>query len=219
DFGRRVDRGEFHLIAAGARSSLGVAAATPTQLLDLVDDRAVFTTPQTTKNLIGLIGLNGNYALTDTWSLQGNLYIRRYSQNHLDHGNNFLLGGSIDYSTGSFNADSKLGFIYPDLFVGLNRAIPGNGAIIHTLGGVGFVPVDTSTRNTYYGFYGLDTFDIDERLSLTAGGRLNVASIGVGDRLGTAPELNSNQAYAHFNPVSGVTYKLTPGLTAYFGYS
>ncbi len=313
DFGRRVDRGEFHLVAAGSRASLGVAAATPIQLLDQIDDRSVFTTPQTTKNLMGLVGLNGNYALTNTWSLQGNLYVRGYSQNHLDgnvadtercstsaspqfrdhlcleddgfarpnpvttafrdqfaildqsnnaipcppgsgntcnatpygtidrtanrattlggslqsasteslfgHGNNFLLGGSIDYSTGSFNSDSTLGFIYPDLFVGINRAIPGNGAIIRTLGNVGFVPVDTSTRNTYYGFYGLDTFDIDERLSLIAGGRLNVASIAVGDRLGDAPELNSNQTYAHFNPVSGLTYKLTPGLTAYFGYS
>src|SRR5439155_1237855 len=43
DIGRRTDRGEFHLIAAGATSSLGVAAATPIQLLDL-NDRAVFTT-------------------------------------------------------------------------------------------------------------------------------------------------------------------------------
>ncbi len=312
DIGRTTDRGEFHLIGAGATSSLGVAAATPIQLLDL-DDRAVFTTPQTTKNRMGLLGLNGNYALSDTWSLQGNLYIRGFSQKHLDgnvantercsnsvspefrdhlclqddafarpdpvttafrdqfaildqnnntiacppgtgntcnatpygtidrtanhattiggslqtasteslfgHGNNFLVGGSIDHSSGSFNADSTLGFVNPDLTVTINPAIPGNGAIIHTLGNVGFAPVDTSTRNTYYGLYGLNTFDIDERLSLTAGGRLNVASIGVGDRLGNSPELNSNQTYAHFNPVSGLTYKLTPGLTAYFGYS
>src|SRR5438094_377291 len=83
DIGRRTDRGEFHLIAAGATSSLGVAAATAIQLLDL-DDRAVFTTPQTTKNRMGLLGLNGNYALAATWSLQGNLYIRGFSQNHID---------------------------------------------------------------------------------------------------------------------------------------
>jgi iron complex outermembrane receptor protein len=312
DLGRRTDRAEFHLIAAAASSSLGVAAATPVQLLDL-DDRAVFTTPQTTKNQMGLLGLNGSYALTDTWSLQGNVYIRGFSQKHVDgnvadtercsnsaspqfrdhlclqddsftppdpvttafhdqfaildqsnnpidcppgtgntcnatpygtidrsanhattlggslqaasteslfgHGNNFLLGGSIDHSNGSFNADSTLGFINPDLTVAINRTIPGNGAIIHTLGGVAYGPVDTSTRNTYYGLYTLDTFDIDERLALTAGGRLNVASVAVGDRLGTSPELNSNQTYAHFNPVSGLTYKLTSNLTAYFGYS
>src|SRR5437667_5493440 len=83
DLGRRTDRGEFHLIAAGATSSLGVGAATPIQLLD-ADDRAVFTTPQTTKNQMGLLGLNGNYALTDAWSLQGNLYIRGFSQKHID---------------------------------------------------------------------------------------------------------------------------------------
>src|ERR1700737_2870376 len=59
DIGRRTDRGEFHLIAVGATSSLGVAAATPIQLLDL-DDRAVFPTPQTTKNQMRLLGVNGN---------------------------------------------------------------------------------------------------------------------------------------------------------------
>lgn len=48
---------------------------------------------------------------------------------------------------------------------------------------------------------------------------MNIASIGVSDTFGTSPELNSNQTYTHFNPVGGLTYKLTPTLTGYFGYS
>jgi iron complex outermembrane receptor protein len=312
DLGWRNDGGELHLIAAGATSSFGVAAATPVQLLDL-DNRAIFTTPQTTDNKMGLVALNGKYTLNELWSLQGNLYIRGFSQDHLDgnaanlercsgsaspqfinhlcleddgfprpvpvttafrnqfatldqnndpipcpsgsgnpcavtpygtidrtanhattlgaslqaastarlfdHSNNFLVGGSIDRSVGNFNAESTLGFINPDLTVIVNPAIPGNGAIIHTLGGFGYGPVSTDTRNIYYGLYALNTFDIDERFSATAGGRLNVASIGVSDTLGTSPDLNSNQTYTHFNPVGGLTYKLTPTLTGYFGYS
>jgi len=35
----------------------------------------------------------------------------------------------------------------------------------------------------------------------------------------TAPSSTATRTYAHFNPVSGLTYKLTPGLTVYFGYS
>lgn len=312
DFGRRTDRGEFHLITGGAISSLGVAAATPIQLLQL-DDRAIFTTPQTTDNKMGFVALNGKYALTDTWSLQGNAYIRGFAQDHLDgnaaelercsdssspqfrnhlclqddpfprpnpvttafhdqfaildtnnnpipcppgsgntcnttpwgtidrtanhattlgaslqaastkrlfdHGNNFLVGGSIDYSRGNFNADSTLGIINPDLTVAADPTIPGTGSIIHTLGGFGYGPVDTNTRNAYYGVYALDTFDIDERLSATAGMRFNIATISVSDQLGTTPDLNSSQTYTHFNPVTGFTYKLTPDLTGYFGYS
>jgi iron complex outermembrane receptor protein len=312
DFGWKGDGGELHLIAAGATSSFGVAAATPVQLLDL-NYRAIFTTPQTTDNKMGLVALNGKYALSDDWLLQGILYIRGFSQDHLDgnaanlercsngsspqflnhlclqddafprpnpvtaafhdqfaildtnnnpipcppgsgntcnttpygtidrtanhattlgaslqaadtgslfdHGNNLLVGGSIDRSVGNFNADSTLGFINSDLTVTVNPTIPGNGAIIHTLGGFGYGPVSTDTRNIYYGLYALDTFDVDERLSATAGARLNIASIGISDTLGTSPDLNSNQTYSHFNPVTGLTYKITPNLTGYFGYS
>jgi iron complex outermembrane receptor protein len=313
DFGWRRDGAELHLIAAGALSSFGVAASTPIQLLDQ-NFRSVFTTPQTTDNKMGLIALNGTYALTDTWSLQGNLYIRGFDQNHLDgnaanvercsngsspefrnhlclqddafllnnpvvttafhdsfaildtngnpipcppgsgntcnanpygtvdrtanhattlgaslqavnngtlfdHGNNFLVGGSIDRSVGNFNADSTLGFINPNLVIVDNPLIPGNGDIIHTLGGFGYGPVSTDTRSIYYGVYALNTFDVDERLSATAGARVNIASIGVSDTIGTSPDLNSNDIFTHFNPVAGFTYKLTPSLTGYFGYS
>ena len=83
DFGRRTERGEFHLVGAGALSSLGVAGATPIQLLEL-DDRAIFTTPQTTDSKMGFVALNGKYALSDTWSLQGNAYIRGFAQDHID---------------------------------------------------------------------------------------------------------------------------------------
>jgi iron complex outermembrane recepter protein len=312
DLGWRSDGAELHLIASGALSSFGVAAATPIQLLDQ-NFRSIFTTPQTTDNKMGLLALNGKYALNDIWSLQGNLYIRGFAQNHvdgngadlercsnsssrqfinhlclqddpfprpnpvttafhdgfaildpnnnpipcppgsgntcnttpygtvdrtanhattlgasvqavstgnlLDHGNNFLVGGSIDRSVGNFNADSTLGFINPDLTVPNNPLIPGNGDIIHTLGGFGYGPVSTNTRSIYYGLYALNTFDVDERLSATAGARLNIASIGIGDTIGTSPDLNSNETFTHFNPVTGLTYKLTPSLTGYFGYS
>ncbi len=313
DFGRRTDRGEFHLVAAGAISSLGVAAATPdTTSRSWTTERSSQRRRRPTTRW-AWSRLNGKYALTDTWSLQGNAYIRGFAQDHVDgngadvercsnssspqfinhlclqddgfprpnpvtaafhnqfaildqnnnpipcppgsgntcnttpwgtidrtanhattlgaslqaasteklfdHGNNFLVGGAIDYSRGNFNADSTLGIINPDLTVTADPAIPGTGSIIHTLGGFGYAPVDTNTRNAYYGVYALDTFDIDERLSATAGMRFNIANVAVSDQLGTSPDLNSSQTYTHFNPVTGFTYKLTPDLTGYFGYS
>jgi iron complex outermembrane recepter protein len=312
DFGWRSDRAELHLIGAVAASAFGVAAATPLDLLSL-DNRAVYTTPQTTQNRMGLLGLSGKYALTETFSLQSNLYIRGFRQHHIDgnpgdtercsngsstqflnhlclqddafprpnpitaafhdqfaildqnnspipcpaeagnpcgtapygtldrtatrattmgaslqatsteplfgHGNHFVIGGGIDRGRVNFTAASTLGLLNPDLTITINPAISGNGAIIHTLGGFGFVPVNIDTRNTYYGFYALDVFDITERLAATAGARLNIATLAIGDRLGTSPDLNSSQTYIRLNPVTGLTYKLTQSLTAYGGYS
>jgi iron complex outermembrane receptor protein len=314
DIGYRDDRSEFHLYGAVSSSSFGVAAATPVQLL-ANDWRSIYTTPQTTTNDMALVGVNGKYAVTDTWSLQGNLYGRFFRQNHVDgndgnvercsaassfanqlcleddgfprpapftgaaalafrnqfvilnqnnqtipcppgsgntcspvpygtidqtntksdtfggslqatnddkifdHGNHFVIGGSIDRGSTSFGATSTLGYIYPDLSVGFNPAIPGNGSVIHTLGNVGYTPVSVDTRNTYYGLYVSDTFDITERLSATAGGRYNVAKIKVADVLGTSPDLNSDSTFQRFNPVAGLTYKIAPWLTAYGGYS
>ena len=39
------------------------------------------------------------------------------------------------------------------------------------------------------------------------------------DQLGTSPELNGSHTFSRINPVAGVTFKLTPTLTAYAGYS
>ena len=137
----------------------------------------------------------------------------------LEHGNHFVFGGSIDRSTTTFSTDSTLGFVNPDLTVTVDPTVPGNGAIIHTLGDIGYGPRSIETHNTYYGIYALDTFDVTERLSATAGARLNILELTVRDRLGNSPDLNSTQTYTRLNPVVGLTYKLAAGPTAYIGYS
>lgn len=83
DFGWKGDKAEVHLIASGASNSLGVVGPTPVQML-AVDDSSVYTWPQTTDNKMGLLALNGRYDLTDTWQLQGNVYVRRFKQSHVD---------------------------------------------------------------------------------------------------------------------------------------
>ena len=83
DLGWRNDRVEVHLIGAAAKSSFGAAAATPVQLLDR-DSRSIFTNPQTTDNEMALLALNGSYAPSETWTLQGNVYGRGFKQVHVD---------------------------------------------------------------------------------------------------------------------------------------
>jgi len=138
----------------------------------------------------------------------------------LGHGNYFVIGASVDRSKIGFQANSELGYIYPDLFVGPNAAIPGTGDIIRTAGNLGFSPVSLAAWQTYYGAYFNETFDLTNRLSLTAGGRYNLAAIDMADLFGTSPDLSASYTYARFNPVTGLTYKILPELmTFYAGYS
>lgn len=136
-----------------------------------------------------------------------------------DHGNRFTIGGSIDHSWSNFTSSSTLGFINPDLSVVVNQAIPGDGQIVHTLGNIGFLPVNLDAQNTYFGLYATDTFDITTQLSLTFGGRLNVARLKMSDLTGTAPDLDNDLIYTRFNPLAGVTYRFMPSLTVFGGYS
>jgi iron complex outermembrane receptor protein len=136
-----------------------------------------------------------------------------------EHGNRFTLGASLDQSWTSFTSASTLGLINPDLSITTNAPIPGAGQVIHTLGNLGFVPVNLDARSSYYGLYATDTFDLTPALAVTAGGRLNVARLTMADLTGAAPDLNSDLTYTRLNPLAGLTYRVMPGLTLYGGYS
>jgi iron complex outermembrane receptor protein len=305
DLGWKAGISELHLIASGASNFFGVVGPTPTQLIDQ-DYRSIYTWPQTTRNDMGLLALNGNFDVAKNWSVQSNVYVRKFKQAHVDgndadveacsksssfsgslcleddgfpvpaggkttafrnqftildangnpikfasattpygtvdrtwtdtlttggslqatsdakifdHDNYFVVGGSIDHSQIDFSANSTLGYIYPDLSVANNAAIPGTGSVIHTLGNIGYGPVALDAQNTYYGLYATDTFDITSRLAATLGARLNVAKINMADQLGTSPGLNGDYTFQRLNPVTGLAYKVLPGLTAYAGYS
>ena len=124
--------------------------------------------------------------------------------------NNLVVGASVDRGQVNFKASSELGVIGPDLFV------TGTGVIINQPdGAVG--PANLNTGNTYYGLYLTDTIDVTPRLSITAGGRFNLAQINLADQLGAA--LNGAHQFTRFNPVIGATYKITPDVGAYAGYS
>ena len=126
------------------------------------------------------------------------------------HGNQFLVGGSIDHGRVGYQTSAEIGAFNSPF------AITGDGQIIQNSD---LEPVNITTTNTYYGVFFSDTFDVTDRLSLTAGGRFNYADIRLKDNTGEAPELNGHSTYQRFNPMAGGTYQLLPGLTLYSGYS
>ncbi len=129
-----------------------------------------------------------------------------------DHDNHFVMGVSVDHGDTQFTATSELGTIDQNLF------ITGTGVFIDQPA-AGLSPVNLHATNTYTGIYATDTFDVTSRLSVTAGGRFNLAQINLEDQTGLNPLLNSSNQFQRFNPVIGATYKLTPNITAYAGYS
>src|ERR1700716_3756638 len=126
--------------------------------------------------------------------------------------NQFVVGASFDSSVTRFSASAELGTI------GTNYVVSGSGIFLGQSGDpVSIGPVALRTTNQYSGLYALDTFDVTDAFSITGGARFNLARIALEDQIGSA--LNGNETFSRFNPVIGGTYKITPGMTAYAGYS
>jgi iron complex outermembrane receptor protein len=128
------------------------------------------------------------------------------------HNNHFVVGASLDHGRTKFQTSSELGTVDQNFFVN------GTGVFIDQPD-ADITPANLFATNTYVGVYATDTFDITSQLSLTAGGRYNYAQINLQDQTGLNPLLTSNNNFQRFNPVIGATYKITPNLTAYAGYS
>lgn len=313
DLGWQSDRSEFHLIGSAASNQVGVLGPTPIEMIRQ-NYKSIYTQPQTTHNEMGLLALTGKYGLTDAWSLQSNLYFRKFNQKHVDgnagefaqcgdssavptalclanedftppsdpppawwenqfimygpdgrpvpytpgdvpygtvdrtwtdastfgsslqatntaqllnHDNYFVMGASTDNSSVTFHSNSRLGYIYPDLFVGPNADVAGTGTVVHNITDptappedtVLFRPVKLRAYDSYYGLYAANTFDITSQLSFTFGARFNLADIQMKDASGSSPELNGSHTFSRLNPLVGLTYKVTPDMSAYIGYS
>jgi iron complex outermembrane receptor protein len=128
------------------------------------------------------------------------------------HNNQFMVGTSIDSGVTRFGASAELGTIGP------NYVVSGSGIFLGPSGTpISIGPVSLRATNRYTGIYALDTFDVTDAFSISGGGRFNHARIVLQDQIGT--DLNGNHTFSRFNPMIGGTYKITPEVTAYAGYS
>jgi outer membrane receptor protein involved in Fe transport len=164
-------------------------------------------------NPFGPDAVLGQKDRTTTRSTTAGLSLQATNTDQLfGHDNRFVVGTSFDSSVTRFTASAELGTIGPDYVVS------GSGIFLGLSGApVSIGPVSLRTTNQYTGVYALDTFDVTNAFSITGGGRFNAARIRLEDQIGTM--LNGNEAFNRFNPIIGGTYKITPELTAYAGYS
>jgi iron complex outermembrane receptor protein len=134
-------------------------------------------------------------------------------------GNILTLGGSVDHGSVGFRSGSNFGRLFSDLNVAPDPTAPGSGVVIHTMGNLGYAPVNLAATTDYYGLYGVDALGLTDALTLTAGFRLNSADIKARDRSGTAPELTGSHGFTHINPLAGLAYKVNDWLNFFGSYS
>ena len=68
---------------------------------------------------------------------------------------------------------------------------------------------------TTWSLYFVDTFDVTERLSLTASGRYDDTRVRLTDRSDQSPELDGNHQFSRFNPAFGISLRVSPATTVY----
>jgi len=177
----------------------------------------LITTTGQTVPATGLLGSSVLGEIDRTWtstnSFGGTAQVAS-SEKVFGQGNNFTIGLSVDRGLVQFSTTSELGTINANQF----PVVQGVGLFIDQPSG-DVAPVGLGAETLYTGLYTTDTFDMTSRLSVTAGGRFNFAQINLLDELGNDPLLNGNHDYSRFNPTIGATYKLTPNVTLYGGYS
>ena len=154
---------------------------------------SVLNVTSTTTNSYG-----GSAQLTSTRDIMG-------------HGNHFVVGAGYDGGASDFSAETYLGgftldrdyISYPNIEI-----VQADNSV---------APVAVFTQNDYYGIFATDTLDVTKNLFATVSGRFNYAQISLHDRMGTAE--NGAHSFRRFNPAGGLSYKITPNITAYAGYA
>ena len=129
------------------------------------------------------------------------------------HGNQLTAGLDLDEAVTDFFSGAQVGPLNVDLQVEPTPYIvdtPETSAAGQAYGGV---PVSLEAIDKTAGFYAIDTLDLTAALALTVSARDNVSEIRLTDQRGS--ELTGRSRYAHLNPAAGLTYRITPAISAY----
>lgn len=165
-----------------------------------------------------------NIGLFEQFSLRNRLFGKE---------NLLSLGGGFDYSQVRFRQSAEYGALTAD------RGIVGTG--VYAEAGNAFnldgelddraARLKGNTRT--WSLYGSDTLSLAPTLDLTLSGRYNAISVrnhdqlshyeldgdALGDTVDENASLSGKHSFNRFNPAIGLTFRPTPSLTTYVGYS
>jgi outer membrane receptor protein involved in Fe transport len=210
------------------------------------DPREPYTWPDTSVNRLAFVAVKASRALTPTWLVSGNAYLRSYrnrnlssnvdedfgpghpseaindaaSIDQLGRGAGLQLTGSAPWAG---RANTLVLGVAVDAGAARFRRSAQAARFTADRGTIGLGPfaaeTDSDSTTRYLGAYVSDALALDERWTVTLAGRYNRADIAIRDRSGAAPELDGRHRYTRFNPAAGLSWSPDPGLTAYAGYN
>jgi iron complex outermembrane receptor protein len=143
---------------------------------------------------------------TNTW---GGAVQATSTANLFGHLNHFIIGGTVADNYTSYGTGVLTGTLDDSRTV--VDAIP-----VNSVGGTD-TTVGVRAHNVSSSVYVTNTFDVSDRLSVTASAGFNRATIHLLGLTGAA--LNGDELYQRFNPSGGFAYKLTEAVTAFFDYT
>ncbi len=220
DLGYRTPDAEFHLIGQLARSFYGATAATPVDFTH-INERAIFTSPQTITTELGTLQFTGRVDVSPTWDLAGNAYYRRFSQNYVDgNDGNFencsassSFRGRLCFEDDGFTrAPGQSQLDFRNQFLILGRGTPANGIPFTANVPYGTIDVTKTEAEGYGG--SLQAANRDRVFGLTnsfvVGGSIDVAHFGYKSS-STLGVINPNDLTVTTNP-NNPFYGTIPGL-------
>jgi iron complex outermembrane recepter protein len=119
--------------------------------------------------------------------------------------NQFIFGASADLGRARFTQDAQDAEFTP------SRAARAISPFVRD--------TEAETRNRYYGLFAYNTLSLNDRWTLTASARSNIAKIEIADRSGTAPGLNGRHSFARVSPALGLNFNPTSELTIYASFN
>jgi iron complex outermembrane receptor protein len=133
-----------------------------------------------------------------------------FTENIFGEGN-YLVGG-VTYFDGKalFSSVLELSEINP-----MTRSTAGLGVGSFVDDEAANVGTESVTSSVYF----MDALDLNDRVTLTLGGRFNRTEIRIRDRSDQRPELDGDHVFNRFNPSVGLTYSPLESLNLYAGYS
>lgn len=126
------------------------------------------------------------------------------------HDNQLTVGTSLDAGSTAFTQ-----FLQPAFFP-YEPSLRGETVGLLPFALTPLTDAGTSIRD--YGIWFAEVLALTDAIHLTAGGRYDHSTISVRDRSGRNPGIEGRQTFSRFNPSAGVTWKITPALTAYANY-
>jgi len=128
--------------------------------------------------------------------------------------NQFAVGVDLDHGRLDYSSVLQAAVLLPGPYAPFSVSTSDDSGI--------YVPdaaLQTHVTDVSRGIYFTDTLSLTDRLALTASGRYNHTRVTIDDVSGQHPDLDGRHGFQRFNPALGLTYRWSPALNFYAGYS